>query len=285
MWKSVRNGEIVHTSFRNRAQKERVCQVKSFYKAQAKDNFLGVTDPDYVEVRQLFPGFYGKRIDSWDGVAWSGVLLDQHDPCESELPPFSYGDFLVSRNGEGRFTSAAYQVRGATSDVVARYQCDKGSNCLAATCYNPSRVYGCEQKWFRRRGRLSSLKTVACSKPLLERFSKYVVTQTPAVALSGDGITVGSRKTAVNVSVSTEQYERQDVFAPPPRNARSQLHRKPEMVVDKSMSKPTKVYRRARSPTRSAGTEFTFASNAGSSSTGTVRCPPRLLSRLGRTAG
>ena len=189
MWNSVRDGDKVITGFRNGAQRQRVRQVRSFYKAQAKDNFLNVTNPDYAEVKQSFPGFYGKKMNTWDGVAWSGVLLDDKEPCESELPPFSFGELVLSRNGEARFTSEAYQVYDGYG-LVGRYQCDKGSNCKAFSYYqtDPRIIQcGCEGKWFRQRGRLSSLETVACSKPpTFESIQKYSVTRSTAVELGGD---------------------------------------------------------------------------------------------------
>jgi hypothetical protein len=52
IWKSVRDGDKEITGFRNGPQRQRICQVRPFYKAQAKDNFLNVTNSNYVEVEQ-----------------------------------------------------------------------------------------------------------------------------------------------------------------------------------------------------------------------------------------
>jgi hypothetical protein len=151
-------------------------------------------------------------MNTWDGEAWSGALLDEHEPCEGELPPLSYGEFAISRNGEAKFTSEAYQVYEGDVEI-ARYQCDKGGNCKAFSYYNPAILCGCEGKWFRRRGRLLGLKIIVCSKPpTFEPIRKYLEIQSKAVKFGGDGITVGPRlRTAAEVCVPAELFSQQDV--------------------------------------------------------------------------
>jgi hypothetical protein len=232
-------------------------------------------------------------MNTWDSVAGSGVLLDKYEPCENGLPPFSYGELVIGRNGEARFTSEAYQVYDG-SNQIARYQCDRGGDCEAFSYYNPPRACGCEGRWFRRRGRISSLKIIACSKPpTFEPIQKYLVTRSTAVELDGNRITVGPRlRTTADVSVPAERFSEKDVmdvFPPHPRpstTAPSQLHRNTEVVVDKSMSRPTEVDRRREPTIRSVSTRSsTIAFTAPSTSTRTISTEASFSSRKNPFAG
>ncbi|KAF1830199.1 hypothetical protein BDW02DRAFT_601909, partial [Decorospora gaudefroyi] len=257
MWMSVRDGDEVMTFFRYGAQRQRVCQVRGFYRAQLAEDFENVTSPRYIEVTQTIDGFYGSKIDGAQGPMWTGVILDSVDPCESALPTFSFGVCIRRSAGYWYFLSEAYQCHdGKGIRTHGRYQCEKGGNCLR---FSFGRFCGCEGHWFKRVGRPTSLKTQELNyTPWFESITRCKVTRSAAVQLGRDGITVVPLGCEADLSILTEQ----DVAPPHPRPSTTARHHPRYPVVDKSLSK-TKVYRRPKSSIPSPGTTIVLSSRSG----------------------
>ncbi|KAF2845150.1 hypothetical protein T440DRAFT_559171 [Plenodomus tracheiphilus IPT5] len=214
-WKTVQSGDEVITGFRTPQQRARVGQVQAFYRAQARDALATVTDPDIVEVKQLIPGFYGRKSRRATPM-WRGVMIDKYDAVEDALPTFAFGEASVGPFGGWHFRSEAFQCHRHTTDwepeLFGRYQCEKGGNCVR---FSHARPCGCEGKWFKYFGPTTDLKIFdLVYTPSFMPASTARLQQWTAVTRGGNGLTIASQETSVTAGTILTQP---DVAEPHPR--------------------------------------------------------------------